>query len=75
MQNLLEKLQPEFLQKLDEEAKTYPNTIEDLKKTLAKYYFVTEVPLGYICQLCSHLNIDVKLLEIFNLFQYKQNDN
>ena len=68
--NLLQKLTPEALAKLDQEAKKYPNTIELLKRELAEEenHFLNlkfNTVLTFIR--CTDISLDIR--EIMKLFK------
>lgn len=68
--NLLQKLTPEALAKLDQEAKEYPNTIELLKRELSEEenHFLNlkfNTVLTFIR--CTDISLDIR--EIMKLFK------
>jgi len=71
MRNLYERLKPEYRAKLDEIKDKYPNTYEDIINQLTTNMFYTELRIGLVGSLCSHLGITFTLSNFIDLFDEK----
>jgi len=69
MKNLLERLKPEYLQLLNEDAKLYPFMTESIKNILLKCVTFIQLDIYTANQLCVICKINFGMLEINNLFE------
>lgn len=68
MRNLLERLKPEHKAKLNEIKDKYPNTYEDIVKQLTINMFYTELRIGLVGSICSHLGLTFTLSNFIGIF-------
>lgn len=68
MRNLYQRLKPEHRLNLDKVKENYPNTYEDIVRELTKTAFYTQLTIGLVGSLCSHLGITFTLSNFINLF-------
>lgn len=68
MKNLLERLKPEYLELLNEDAIKYPYMVESMKNTLLKSVTFIQLDIYTANQLCVICKVNFNILEIDNLF-------
>ena len=69
MKNLLERLKPEYLELLNEDAKLYPYLIQGIKRDLKENVSFTDLSVGSALQLCTVCKIIMGIIELNNLFE------
>ena len=69
MRNLLERLKPEYLELLNEDAKLYPYLIQGIKRDLKENVSFTDLSVGSATQLCTVCKIIMGITELNNLFE------
>ena len=68
MKTLLERLKPEYLEMLDNEAIEYPMPIDSLKNNLSKVYFITDVNYFTGRDLYDVCKMPFDSISLFNFF-------
>lgn len=66
--NLLERLQPKYLEKLELSKEPFPKMYENVKTILKNKYFYSELTIGEGVSLCLYLDIDFNIGNINDLF-------
>ena len=69
MKNLLQRLKPEYLELLNEEAKTYPATVELFKRNLNKTANWLQLTYDDLITINRLLKVKIDVTEINNLFK------
>lgn len=68
MRNLLERLKPEYLELLNEDAIKYPFLVQGIKNVLIKNFSYISLDVYTAHQLCVVSNVKFGILELDNLF-------
>ena len=71
MRNLYQRLKPEHREKLDKISEIYPFTHEEIAKELAKTAFWTELKIGIVGTLFSHLGLVFSIQTLTDIFDEK----
>jgi len=69
MKNLLERLKPEYLELLNEDAIKYPYLVQGIKIDLRQNISFTNLSVGSALQLCTVCKVIMGVTELNNLFQ------
>ena len=69
MKNLLERLKPEYLELLKEDAIKYPYLVQGIKRDLKDNISFTLLSVGSALQLCTVCKIIMGIIELNNLFE------
>ena len=69
MKNLLERLKPEYLELLNEDAIKYPFLVQGIKIDLRQNISFTNLSVGSALQLCTVCKVIMGVTELNNLFQ------
>jgi hypothetical protein len=64
--NLLERLKPEFKERLD--SQKYPLTYEGIIGSLTENDYYTQLTIGEVVTLFQHLNLDLNISNLNTLF-------
>lgn len=68
MKTLLERLKPEYLEKLEAEAVKYPYMVQALKHTLEKFTVFIQLDIYTAHQICILSEVEFGIIAIDNLF-------
>ena len=66
--NLLDRLQPAFLKKLELSKDKYPTTYENVKTILKNKDYYSELTIGEGASICIFLDLDFTISNINDLF-------
>ena len=69
MKTLLERLKPEYLEILENEAKLYPTSINSIKKDLIENVSFGFLTVSSAHSLCIFCKVNLGILELSNLFE------
>ena len=70
MSNLLQRLKPEYLDKLEDEAKDFPSIVGYIYKQLELNTRWVDLSYGFVCELLRHLRVkDYSPSAVANLFE------
>jgi hypothetical protein len=69
MKNLLERLKPEYLEFLEEDAIKYPYLVQGIKRDLTDNISFTLLSVGSALQLCTVCKTIMGVTELNNLFE------
>ena len=69
MKNLLERLKPEYLELLNEDAIKYPFLVQGIKRDLRQNVSFTNLSVGSALQLCTVCKTIMGVTELNNLFE------
>ncbi len=68
MRNLLERLKPEYLELLENDAIEYPFLVQSIKNTLIKSFSYISLDIYTANGLCTIANVKFGILELDKLF-------
>ena len=69
MKNLLERLKPEYLELINEDAIKYPFLVQGIKIDLRQNISFTNLSVGSALQLCTVCKVIMGVTELNNLFE------
>ena len=69
MKNLLQRLKPENLELLEEDAIKYPYLVQGIKRDLRQNISFTNLSVGSALQLCTVCKVIMGVTELNNLFE------